>query len=63
MKDRAIRYILERLAESSTLRGIVLAIASAFGYELADTKVIAIICVGNLIAGVIGAALPDKLDA
>ena len=61
MKDRAIRYLLARMQESSTLRGLVLAVAGAVGYDLADTKVVLIIAAGNLVAGLLAVMLPDKV--
>lgn len=52
-------YILARLQEPSTWRGLVL-IASALGAALSPDQQEAIVTGGLLLAGLIGAALPDK---
>lgn len=55
MKD----YILDRAKEPSTWRGLVL-ILTALGVPLAPPMADAIVAVGLAVAGMIGAALPDK---
>lgn len=52
-------YILARLQEPSTWRGLVL-IASALGAALSPDQKEAIVTGGLLLAGLIGAAVPDK---
>lgn len=52
-------YILARLQEPSTWRGLVL-IASALGAALSPDQQEAIVTGGLLLAGIIGAAVPDK---
>ena len=52
-------YILARLQEPSTWRGLVL-IASALGAALSPDQQEAIVTGGLLFAGIIGAAVPDK---
>lgn len=52
-------YILARLQEPSTWRGLVL-IASALGAALSPDQQEAIVTGGLLLAGLIGAAVPDK---
>ncbi|MCA7012510.1 hypothetical protein LF934_07600 [Dickeya dadantii] len=53
-------YILERLKEPSTWRGIILFVAGVFGWQMgADTQAM-VVSVGVTAAGVVGAALPDK---
>lgn len=52
-------YLLARLKEPSTWRGIVL-IATACGAVLSPDQQEAIIAGGLLVAGLIGAAVPDK---
>lgn len=52
-------YILARLQEPSTWRGLVL-IASALGAALSPDQKEAIVTGGLLLAGIIGAAVPDK---
>lgn len=52
-------YILERLKEASTWRGIVLVLTS-FGLQVSPEQSAAIISVGLGIAGAIGALMPNK---
>lgn len=51
-------YVITRLQEASTWRGLVL-VATAFGAALSPEQQEAIITVGLLVAGLIGALLPD----
>ena len=53
------RYLMARMQEPSTWRGIVL-IATAFGTAISPPQQEAIVTVGLMIAGLIGAAFPDK---
>ena len=55
-----MKYILERLKEPSSWRGLVL-IATAFGVTLNPDLVSSIIAVGTGLAGVIGFAFKDKV--
>lgn len=55
-----MKYILERLKEPSSWRGLVL-IATAFGVTLNPDLVSAIIAVGTGLAGVIGFVFKDKV--
>ena len=55
-----MKYILERLKEPSSWRGLVL-IATAFGVTLNPDLVSAIIAVGTGLAGVIGFAFKDTV--
>lgn len=57
-----LNYLIARLQEPSTWRGLVL-IATAVGAHLSETQVSSIIEVGLLVAGFLGAALPDKKQA
>jgi len=52
-------YIRERLREASTWRGLVL-VATASGAALSPEQQEAIVTVGLLVAGLLGAMLPDK---
>jgi hypothetical protein len=52
-------YIVERLKEPSTWRGIVLLLA-AVGVPIAPAMADTIISVGLAIAGLVGVATPDK---
>ena len=56
-----MNYILARLKEASTLRGIIIATAGLLGYALSEADAVQLIAAGNILAGMIGAALPDKL--
>ncbi len=53
------QYIIERLQEASTWRGIVLLITSC-GLQVSPEQSAAIISVGLGIAGAIGALTPNK---
>ena len=55
MKD----YILERVKEASTWRGIILLLTAA-GVPIAPALADSIITVGLAIAGIIGVVTPDK---
>jgi hypothetical protein len=52
-------YMLERLKEPSTWRGIILLLTAA-GIPIAPTMGEAIICVGLALAGGVGVITPDK---
>ena len=54
-------YLLDRFKETSTLRGIVIAICGLIGYSLSEADAVQLIAAGNILAGIVGAALPDKL--
>ena len=53
------RYLITQLQEPSTWRGLVL-IATACGAVISPDKQEAIVTVGLMVAGLIGAAFPDK---
>jgi hypothetical protein len=64
IKDRAIlvgRYVLARLQEPSTIKGLILA-ASAFGWWRVDntSQGEAVAQIGLLIVGIINAAMPQN---
>lgn len=52
-------YMLERLKEPSTWRGIILLLTAA-GVPIAPAMGEAIICVGLALAGGVGIVAPDK---
>ena len=52
-------YVIERMKEPSTWRGIVL-LLTAIGVPVAPAMADAIISVGLAVAGLIGVATPDK---
>lgn len=58
--QRIGQFLLARAQESATWRGLTL-IVTAFGVNIAPEKQEAIITAGLLIAGLLGAAFPDKL--
>lgn len=52
-------YLLERMREPSTWRGVIL-LLTALGVPVAPAMADAIISVGLAVAGLIGVATPDK---
>ena len=52
-------YMIERLKEPSTWRGIIM-LLTAIGVPVAPAMADAIISVGLAVAGLIGVATPDK---
>jgi len=52
-------YMIERMKEPSTWRGIVL-LLTAIGVPVAPAMADAIVSVGLAVAGLIGVATPDK---
>ena len=52
-------YVIERMKEPSTWRGIVL-LLTAIGVPVAPALADAIVSVGLAVAGLIGVATPDK---
>ena len=52
-------YMIERMKEPSTWRGIVL-LLTAIGVPVAPAMAEAIVSVGLAVAGLIGVATPDK---
>jgi len=54
-----MKYLLDRLKEASTWRGLVL-VATAFGAHWSPESQAAIISVGVGAAGVIGTVIPDR---
>ena len=52
-------YILARLKEPSTYRGIVMCL-TAFGIAISPDQLEAITFIGLSIAGILGAVTPDK---
>lgn len=55
-------YLLTRLREASTWRGLVMLI-TALGITLSPEQVAAIIAAGTAVVGVIGVFLPDGKQA
>jgi hypothetical protein len=68
MVQKALDYIMDRLREPSTWRGLIMVIMSVlsmFGkkYELTADQILTIITIGIFIVGLVGSVLPDKLKA
>lgn len=57
-----LEYLVARLQEPTTWRGLVL-IATAVGAHLSESQSSGIVEAGLLVAGFIGAAMPDKKAA
>lgn len=53
-------YLKGRLSEASTLRGLVLLASGLIGYDMSEGEAIQLIAAGQILAGVIGTALPDR---
>jgi hypothetical protein len=53
------QYVLERAKEASTWRGVIL-ILTAVGVPVAPAMADSIVAAGLAIAGLVGAAMPDK---
>ena len=53
------QYLLDRMKEPSTWRGLILVVTS-FGIKLSPDQIEAITFTGLLLAGFLGAALPDS---
>jgi hypothetical protein len=64
IKDRAAlvgRYVLARLSEPSTIKGLILAISALGWYKLDNSSQgEAVAQMGLLVIGIINAALPQK---
>lgn len=56
-----MNYLKDRLQETSTLRGIVIAVAGLLGYGLTDAEAVQLLAAGQILGGIIGALLPDRL--
>lgn len=54
-------YIINRLKEASTWRGIILVVAGVFGYQMPPGIQETVIAGGVALAGVVGAVLPDDV--
>lgn len=57
-----MRYLLNRLKEASTWRGLVLVI-TALGVQLTPDQFSATVATGLAVSGLIGAFFPDKQAA
>ena len=56
-----MNYLINRLKEPSTWRGIILVVAGVFSYQMPAETQAAVIAGGVALAGVIGAVMPDSV--
>lgn len=61
MKTVIIRYIINRLTEASTIRGIVLGIGSFVGYNFSSQQTDSLVWVILGIVGFVGTFIPDLI--
>ena len=61
MKNIILKYILKRLTETSTLRGIVILLGSIIGYHFSGAQTDDIVYIILGIAGLVGSFFPDNL--
>jgi hypothetical protein len=54
-------YLLARLQETSTVKGVIFIVGGLLGVSLTDADAVTLIAAANIIAGILGAVLPDKL--
>ncbi|WON77568.1 hypothetical protein [Serratia sp. UGAL515B_01] len=54
-----MNYILNRLREASTWRGIVMLLAGALGFDLGTNSAELAIAIGVAASGAVGALFPD----
>ncbi|EMK1731276.1 hypothetical protein V8N76_004582 [Salmonella enterica] len=54
-------YLVNRLKEPSTWRGLILLLTGVFGYELEGHTQDVVIAAGVAVSGIVGAILPDRL--
>jgi hypothetical protein len=62
MKTIIIHYIIRRLTEASTLKGIILSVASAMGLALSGQQTDSAVWIVLGIVGIIGSLFPDKFS-
>lgn len=54
-------YVRKRFVEASTLRGLAIFLAGLCGYSLSDSDAVTLMAAFQILAGLIGAALPDRV--
>jgi hypothetical protein len=62
MKNIIIQYILKRLTEASTLKGIILSVSSACGLVLTQDQTNSAVWIVLGIVGLIGSLMPDNFN-
>lgn len=61
MKNIILKYVLKRLMETSTLRGLVILFGTLIGYHFSGAQTDNIIYIILGIVGLIGSVLPDSI--
>ena len=61
--NAVLAYAKARFLETSTLRGLIYIAAGLLGVSLTDSDALTLVAGGQVLAGIIGAALPDKSNA
>jgi hypothetical protein len=61
MNNAVTAYIIARLKEPSTWRGIILAVVGAVGWKLSAGQVEAMTTAGLAVVGLIATFFPDKV--
>lgn len=61
MKKAIIRYIISRLTEASTIRGIILSVGSVVGYNLNVDQTDSLVWVVLGLVGFVGTFIPDLM--
>jgi len=54
-------YLRNRLSESSTWRGLILLGFGLAGVEISENDVLTLVAAGQLLAGLVGVLLPDRV--
>lgn len=62
MKELILQYVLNRLEEASTLKGIILFITSIFGLTIDASTTNNLVYIALGVVGLIGALLPNHLS-
>lgn len=57
-----MRYLIDRLKEPSTWRGLIMVATGVFGAQWGPESQETILYVGVSLAGIVGAVLPDRWD-
>jgi hypothetical protein len=61
MKSIIIQYILKRLSEASTIRGIILSVSAAIGITLQSQQTDSLVWIVLGIIGLVGTFFPDTV--
>ncbi len=55
-------YLMDRLAEASTWRALIMFFCGAIGVQISDADATTLVAAGSLLSGIIGAFLPDNFN-